>query len=842
MTDGLYLNKLRGFLKEECEDAIETIESGIIRFSTLRPLEKTDRSFLDYLSMYDNSLVKLKNALKGTIFTKYMFIHQKDALDKLRNSDILIVSSGTGTGKTEIFFFYHLLELLRGKKVLTIVIYPTNSLLKDQYGRLAYYKDIYNHIVMPLTKYKIPLVLSLVGARVSISERDLWKLGFWKGIINEKRKEVLNEVNDLVGSDIKGFSYIFLTNPPGFKQNFKSIFEKIWAGALFKDSYESPRDLLLIVIDDLHFYSIRDLLLLIKFIERFVKYGFPKNYKIIILSATLEEIDRLERQLSNIFNTKSVKTVITSTTRKKDEEYLIIKVREERRKRDVFNKILEFFIEEEEKENFISTLVFTNTRYTAEYLYNNLRNLRKDLVNFAATHFGASVEREEAEIEFRSGEKKILFTTRTLEVGVDIGDADRAIYYEIPYSDFDLAQKDGRIGRRVGEGSERCYSIFIISSDWEERVVKTYLEKVRSREKIGMVIDLGLNSVIAREIVRKIGKFEFYQPFTYPEWRKGGINRAFQISRYESWIRDYRKWRKFHKKELSWYDVFWLYLPGMVIRKGNQLYRVAALYSESPKSEENYLICQLRGNEVIIQEVMGKYKQGKINVDNIERYCDYSVLSTLMIFEKKYIFEEKPNLVTGLFKVRLIPEKIYYIRIEKRRKEEKEVTVERVIDSVLIPEEVIIDGRRIRVRERLVWEDYVEGYLFLIKKIVATDNKEKNYRIIRCTHALSHCIIYELYNRLRCRLTDFSEYISFDREGNFLIILLGDYAGMIRDKKDTFKEVLEEVRRKLLKREFDKLIFDNPRCYVSIPRTLSDEDIKLMLEILDEMISSIYVF
>ncbi len=75
--------------------------------------------------------------------TRPLYRHQINAIDKLRSGHNLIVSTGTGSGKTESFLIPILDELLREHKagtlcpgVRALLIYPMNALANDQTERL----------------------------------------------------------------------------------------------------------------------------------------------------------------------------------------------------------------------------------------------------------------------------------------------------------------------------------------------------------------------------------------------------------------------------------------------------------------------------------------------------------------------------------------------------------------------------------------------------------------------------------------------------------------------------------------------------------------------------------
>ncbi|MDG6978828.1 MAG: DEAD/DEAH box helicase [Nitrososphaerota archaeon] len=100
-----------------------------------------------------------------------------------------------------------------------------------------------------------------------------------------------------------------------------------------------------------------------------------------------------------------------------------------------------------------STLIFVNSRTTAEMLGEKLNRLRGDV----GVHHGSlpREERERVEGSFRSGEVKALVCTSTLELGIDIGAVDLVVQYMSPRQVTSLIQRVGRSGhdlRRASKG------------------------------------------------------------------------------------------------------------------------------------------------------------------------------------------------------------------------------------------------------------------------------------------------------------------------------------------------------------------------------------------------------
>ncbi len=101
-----------------------------------------------------------------------------------------------------------------------------------------------------------------------------------------------------------------------------------------------------------------------------------------------------------------------------------------------------------------TTLIFTNTRFLAEYIFQNLWDVNEDKLPIGIHHGSLSVEaRRKVEGAMARGELRALVATASLDLGVDWGDIDLVIQMGAPKGSSRLLQRIGRANHRLDEPS-----------------------------------------------------------------------------------------------------------------------------------------------------------------------------------------------------------------------------------------------------------------------------------------------------------------------------------------------------------------------------------------------------
>ncbi|HLD62688.1 MAG TPA: DEAD/DEAH box helicase [Candidatus Norongarragalinales archaeon] len=146
------------------------------------------------------------------------------------------------------------------------------------------------------------------------------------------------------------------------------------------------------------------------------------------------------------------------------------------------------------------TLIFVNTRYTAESLANLLFKIPGFSDKIAVHHSSLSKEsRIEVEQEFKNpkGKLKAIVCTSSLELGIDVGAIDLVIQYVSPRQVSRLIQRIGRSGHRAGLIPK---GVLIASSPLDALESLAVSEKAIAREIEPLSIPRNSLDVLAHQI------------------------------------------------------------------------------------------------------------------------------------------------------------------------------------------------------------------------------------------------------------------------------------------------------------------------------------------------------
>ncbi len=101
-----------------------------------------------------------------------------------------------------------------------------------------------------------------------------------------------------------------------------------------------------------------------------------------------------------------------------------------------------------------TTLIFTNTRFLAEYIFQNLWDANEDNLPIGVHHGSLSKEaRRKVESAMARGELRALVATASLDLGLDWGDIDLVVQMGAPKGSSRLLQRIGRANHRLDQAS-----------------------------------------------------------------------------------------------------------------------------------------------------------------------------------------------------------------------------------------------------------------------------------------------------------------------------------------------------------------------------------------------------
>jgi ATP-dependent helicase Lhr and Lhr-like helicase len=146
-----------------------------------------------------------------------------------------------------------------------------------------------------------------------------------------------------------------------------------------------------------------------------------------------------------------------------------------------------------------TTLVFCNTRFLAEFIFQKLWDENEDKLAIGIHHGSLSVEaRRKVEGAMAQGKLRALVCTSSLDLGVDWGDVDCVIQMGAPKGSSRLLQRIGRSNHRMDEPSK---AILIPGNRFEFLEAQAAFDAITAGQRDGEVFQPGSLDVLAQHIM-----------------------------------------------------------------------------------------------------------------------------------------------------------------------------------------------------------------------------------------------------------------------------------------------------------------------------------------------------
>lgn len=334
-----------------------------------------------------SSVEKLSRRVGEAFYGRFKQVHrhQEEAIESILSGRNLVLSAGTGSGKTEAVIAplinVHMQAATSSDSTTIIYIAPTKALVNDIYKRLD-------------------LPLQHIGLRVGVRHGDLDSL---------KQKNI---------------PHILITTP-----------ESLDVLLFRKDA--AVKTVKAVVIDEVHlFYNTQRGLQLSILLHRLESLN-QIQLQFACLSATVVNLEHIR---DFMFGSARGCDFVRAETRREIQNHI--------RVLDTSADFVRLITRQMSQPR-TKLLIFANSRKECEHLAGLLReeNSLRDAVFTHYSSLSNDV-RQKVEYDFASYTSAVCISTSTLELGIDIGDIDMVILYGPPSNVESLLQRIGRSNRR----------------------------------------------------------------------------------------------------------------------------------------------------------------------------------------------------------------------------------------------------------------------------------------------------------------------------------------------------------------------------------------------------------
>jgi ATP-dependent Lhr-like helicase len=179
-----------------------------------------------------------------------------------------------------------------------------------------------------------------------------------------------------------------------------------------------------------------------------------------------------------------------------------------------------------------TTLVFVNTRFQAEFAFQELWKLNDDSLPIALHHGSLAAEqRRRVEAAMARGELKAVVCTSTLDLGIDWGDVDLVIQLAAPKGAARMVQRIGRANHRLDEPSK---AIFVPANRFEMLECQAAIEAIAENSLDTEAPRTGALDVLAHHVMGCACSEPFDLVALYDEVRTAGPYRDLAWEDYEA--------------------------------------------------------------------------------------------------------------------------------------------------------------------------------------------------------------------------------------------------------------------------------------------------------------------
>ena len=148
-----------------------------------------------------------------------------------------------------------------------------------------------------------------------------------------------------------------------------------------------------------------------------------------------------------------------------------------------------------------TTLVFCNTRFLAEFIFQQLWNVNEDVLPIGIHHGSLSKEaRRKVEGAMARGELRALVCTASLDLGVDWGDIDLVVQMGAPKGSSRLLQRIGRANHRLDQASR---ALLVPGNRFEFLEAMAAQQAVAEGQRDGEAFRPGALDVLAQHVMAR---------------------------------------------------------------------------------------------------------------------------------------------------------------------------------------------------------------------------------------------------------------------------------------------------------------------------------------------------